>query len=133
MSANLNTMNPNPYPNPNGNPNPIDVFSRLAQTFADRRDADPGSSYVAKLFSKAPDAALKKVGEEATEFVMACKDAELESSAEDRDRVVAEAADVWFHMLVAMSRYDLTGADVLNELSRREGMSGIEEKASRPK
>ena len=115
------------------NANSTDVFARLAQTFASRNDADPASSYVAKLLSKAPDAALKKVGEEATEFVMACKDAELESSAEDRERVVAEAADVWFHMLVAMSRYDLTGAHVLAELARREGMSGIEEKASRPK
>ena len=110
-----------------------DVFARLSQTFASRKNADPESSYVAKLFSKAPDAALKKVGEEATEFVMACKDAELESSAEDRERVVGEAADVWFHMLVAMSRYDLTGNDVLAELARREGMSGIEEKASRTK
>ena len=109
-----------------------DVFERLAQMIASRKDADPASSYVARLLSKAPDAALKKVGEEATEFVMACKDAELESSAEDRERVVAEAADVWFHMLVAMSRYDLTGADVLAELQRREGMSGIEEKSSRP-
>ena len=113
--------------------NATEVFARLAQTFASRKDADPASSYVAKLFSKAPDAALKKVGEEATEFVMACKDAELESSAEDRARVVGEAADVWFHMLVAMSRYDLTGADVIAELARREGISGIEEKASRPK
>ena len=111
----------------------VDVFSRLAQTLASRRDADPANSYVARLFSKAPDAALKKVGEEATEFVMACKDAELESSAEDRERVVGEAADVWFHMLVVMSRYDLTGADVLAELARREGISGIEEKTLRPK
>ena len=110
-----------------------DVFERLAQMIASRKDADPVSSYVARLLSKAPDAALKKVGEETTEFVMACKDAELESRAEDRERVVAEAADVWFHMLVALSRYDLTGADVLNELARREGMSGIEEKASRPR
>ena len=110
-----------------------DVFARLAKTFASRKDADPASSYVAKLLSKAPDAALKKVGEETTEFVMACKDAEQEASTEDRERVVGEAADVWFHMLVAMSRYDLTGADVLAELARREGMSGIEEKASRPK
>lgn len=112
---------------------PGEIFARLAQTLTSRKDADPASSYVARLFSKAPDAALKKVGEEATEFVMACKDAELESSAEDRARVVGEAADVWFHMLVAMSRYDLTGADVLAELARREGISGIEEKASRPK
>ena len=110
-----------------------DVFERLAQMIASRKDADPASSYIARLLSKAPDAALKKVGEEATEFVMACKDAELESSAEDRERVVAEAADVWFHMLVALSRYDLTGVDVLNELARREGLSGIEEKAARPR
>ncbi len=112
--------------------NSTDIFVRLAQTFASRKDADPASSYVAKLFSKAPDGALKKVGEEATEFVMACKDAELESGAGYRQQVVKEAADVWFHMLVAMSRYDLTGADVVAELARREGMSGIEERASRP-
>ena len=72
-----------------------EVFERLAQMIASRKDADPASSYVARLLSKAPDAALKKVGEEATEFVMACKDAELESSAEDRERVVAESvADI---------------------------------------
>ena len=110
-----------------------DVFARLAQTIASRASADPTQSYVAKLMAKAPDAALKKVGEEAAEFIMACKDAELEASAEDRERVVGEAADVWFHMLVAMSRYDVGGADVLAELARREGLSGIEEKASRPK
>lgn len=112
--------------------NARDVFARLAQTFAARKAADPASSYVARLLSKAPDAALKKVGEEATEFVMACKDAELNSNTEDRQRVVGEAADVWFHMLVAMSRYDLTGEDVVAELARREGISGIEERASRP-
>ena len=110
-----------------------DLFARLAQTIASRAGADPTKSYVAKLMAKAPDAALKKVGEEAAEFIMACKDAELEASAEDRERVVGEAADVWFHMLVAMSRYDVGGADVLAELARREGLSGIEEKASRPK
>lgn len=70
--------------------------------------------------AKAPDAALKKVGEEAAEFIMACKDAEPDASADDRARVVGEAADVWFHMLVAMSRYDVGGADVLAELARRE-------------
>ena len=63
---------------------------------------------------------------------MACKDAELDASAEDRERVVGEAADVWFHMLVAMPRYDVGGADVLAELARREGLSGIEEKACGP-
>lgn len=113
--------------------NHAEVLLRLAQTLAARRDADPASSYVAKLFAKAPDAALKKVGEEAAEFIMACKDAEIETSEEDRDRVIGEAADVWFHMLVAMSRYDVSGADVLAELARREGLSGIDEKAARHK
>lgn len=108
-----------------------EVLSRLAQTLAARRGADPASSYVARLFTKAPDAALKKVGEEAAEFIMACKDAELQSGPDVRQRVVAEAADVWFHMLVAMSRYDLTGSEVLAELARREGLSGIDEKARR--
>jgi phosphoribosyl-ATP pyrophosphohydrolase len=108
------------------------VFARLAQTFAARKGADSANSYVAKLFAKAPDAALKKVGEEAAEFIMACKDCEVARSDDARAKVVGEAADVWFHMLVALSRYDVSGDDVLAELARREGMSGIEEKASRP-
>jgi phosphoribosyl-ATP pyrophosphohydrolase len=112
------------------------VFSRLARTFASRRDADPASSYVAKLLAKAPDAALKKVGEETAEFIMACKDCEIAASAESataRAKVIGEAADVWFHMLVALSRYDASGEDVLAELARREGLSGIAEKAARTK
>ncbi len=113
--------------------NHAEVLTRLAQTLAARRDADPANSYVAKLFAKAPDAALKKVGEEAAEFIMACKDAETAVSAANSKRVVSEAADVWFHMLVAMSRYDVSGADVLAELARREGLSGIDEQRSRPK
>ena len=114
----------------------VAVFARLARTFAARNGADAARSYVAKLLSKAPDAALKKVGEETAEFIMACKDYEVAASAESaltRDKVVGEAADVWFHMLVALSRYDVTGDDVVAELARREGMSGIEEKALRPK
>jgi phosphoribosyl-ATP pyrophosphohydrolase len=113
------------------NLNHAEVLSRLAQTLAARRDADPASSYVAKLMAKAPDAALKKVGEEAAEFIMACKDCEVAASADARNKVTSEAADVWFHMLVAMSRYDVSGADVLAELARREGLSGIDEKAER--
>ena len=109
------------------------VFARLAQTFALRKDADPASSYVAKLLSKAPDAALKKVGEETAEFIMACKDCEGAASDHSRAKVIGEAADVWFHMLVAISRYDASGDDVVAELAKREGMSGIEEKAARPK
>ena len=110
------------------------LFARLAQTFADRRGTDPALSYVAKLLAKAPDAALKKVGEEAAEFIMACKDCEVAASTEAtkaRANVIGEAADVWFHMLVALSRYDASGDDVLAELAKREGMSGIDEKASR--
>ena len=112
------------------------VFARLAQTFATREGSDPASSYVAKLLAKAPDAALKKVGEEAAEFIMACKDCEgatAAESAEARVKVIGEAADVWFHMLVALSRYDASGDDVVAALAKREGMSGIAEKASRPK
>lgn len=109
------------------------VFARLAQTFASRRDADPASSYVAKLLAKAPDAALKKVGEETAEFIMACKDCEVAASVDAQAKVIGEAADVWFHMLVALSRYDLSGDDVVAELASREGLSGIEEKAARSK
>lgn len=107
------------------------VFARLAAMMAERKGADPASSYVAKLFAKAPDGALKKVGEEAAEFIMACKDAEHTPDA--KDKIVSEAADVWFHMLVAMARHDLDGTDVLAELARREGLSGLDEKAARPK
>ena len=112
------------------------VFARLAQTFASRKGADPASSYVAKLLARAPDAALKKVGEETAEFIMACKDYEVAASTESAKahaKVIGEAADVWFHMLVALSRFDASGDDVVAELARREGMSGIEEKAARPK
>ncbi len=109
------------------------VFARLAQTFASRRGADPASSYVARLLANAPDAALKKVGEETAEFIMACKDCDVADSADRRAKVVGEAADVWFHMLVALSRFDASGDDVVAELTLREGRSGIDEKASRPK
>ncbi|MCZ2133962.1 MAG: phosphoribosyl-ATP diphosphatase [Burkholderiales bacterium] len=108
-----------------------DVLARLAQTIAVRSGGDPAASYVARLLARAPEAALKKVGEEAAEFIMACKDAEHGTEHGERARVVAEAADLWFHMLVAMSRYDVEGADVLAELARREGLSGLDEKAAR--
>lgn len=115
------------------NPDSTALFSRLTQTFAARSGTDPARSYVAKLLAKAPDAALKKVGEETAEFIMACKDCEGAASQHSRAKVIGEAADVWFHMLVALSRYDASGDDVVAELARREGMSGIEEKAARPK
>jgi phosphoribosyl-ATP pyrophosphohydrolase len=101
-----------------------DVLARLAATLASRRGGDPDRSYVAKLFHKGGDAILKKIGEEATETVMAAKDG-------DRARIVAETADLWFHTMVMLAHFDLSPADVIAELARREGVSGIDEKASR--
>ena len=101
-----------------------DVLSRIAATIEARRGADPASSYVAALFAKGDDAMLKKIGEEATETVMAAKDG-------DKIRIAAEIADLWFHCLVVLARHGLGPADVLAELARREGMSGHREKARR--
>jgi phosphoribosyl-ATP pyrophosphohydrolase len=96
----------------------------LAEVIETRRGGDPDKSYVARLFSKGTDAILKKIGEEATEVVMAAKDA-------DRKRIVGEVADLWFHCMVALAAFDLKPADVLAELERREGLSGLEEFAAR--
>jgi len=104
----------------NGN----DTLARLAGVIATRRGADPDQSYVARLFSRGTDAILKKIGEEATEVVMAAKDG-------DRQRIVGETADLWFHTLVALSHFGLGPAEVLAELERREGLSGLEEFALR--
>ena len=101
-----------------------DVLARLADVIESRRGGDPGTSYVARLLSRSPDAVLKKIGEEATETVMAAKDG-------DRARIVAETADLWFHCLVMLAQYDLSPADVLAELARREGLSGLDEFAAR--
>ena len=106
-----------------------DLLARLADKLETRLPANggnPETSYVAKLFSKGPDAALKKIGEEATELVMAAKDRQP-------DRIVAETADLWFHCLVTLIENGLRPEQVIAELARREGLSGIEEKASRPK
>jgi phosphoribosyl-ATP pyrophosphohydrolase len=100
------------------------VLARVAATIAARRGADPGSSYVASLFAKGDDAILKKIGEEATETVMAGKDG-------DPARITAEVADLWFHCLVLLARHGLSPADVVAELARREGTSGLAEKAGR--
>jgi phosphoribosyl-ATP pyrophosphohydrolase len=112
-----------------------DVLARLAAVIESRLPAaggDPQQSYVARLLHKGPDAFLKKVGEEATEVVMAAKDAEHGRGGEgSRARIVSEVADLWFHTLVALAYYGLKPADVLAELQRREGTSGIEEKALR--
>ena len=103
-----------------------DVLARVADAIAARREADPASSYVAALFAKGDDAVLKKIGEEATETVMAAKDG-------DKIRICAEVADLWFHCLVLLARHGLRPEDVLAELARREGTSGHAEKASRPR
>src|SRR3954453_8844788 len=101
-----------------------DTLARLAAVIDERRAADPAKSYVARLIAKGPDAVLKKIGEEATEVVMACKDG-------DRAKIVAEVADLWFHSMIALAQYGLAPADVLAELVRREGVSGLDEFAAR--
>ena len=108
-----------------------DVLAHLSAVIESRKPAaggDPETSYVARLLHKGPDAFLKKIGEEATEVVMAAKDAE---HGGPREKIVAEMADLWFHGMVALAHYGLSSADVVAELARREGLSGIEEKALR--
>ena len=101
-----------------------DTLARLAQVIEARRAGDPDKSYVARLFAKGTDAILKKVGEEATETVMAAKDG-------DPQKLVHEVADLWFHSMLVLAAFGLTPADVLAELERREGVSGLEEFAAR--
>jgi phosphoribosyl-ATP pyrophosphohydrolase len=108
-----------------------DTLKRLAEVIESRKPAnggDPEKSYVSRLFAKGDDAILKKVGEEATETVMAAKDARVDG---DASKVLYECADLWFHTLIMLSQFNLTPDDVLRELARREGVSGIEEKANR--
>ena len=104
--------------------NSADVLARLAAVIESRRGGDPEKSYVSRLLAKGEDAILKKIGEEATETVMAAKDGK-------RDQIIGETADLWFHCMIMLAHYNLTPADVLVELSRREGLSGIDEKAAR--
>jgi len=103
-----------------------DVLARLADTFEQRKSADPRDSYTAALLNAGSDAILKKVGEESIEFILAAK-------GDDNAHLIAEAADVWFHMLVLLSHKGLGPDDILSELNRREGVSGLEEKANRTK
>jgi phosphoribosyl-ATP pyrophosphohydrolase len=105
-------------------PTSNDTLARLAAVIESRRSGDPATSYVARLFGKGGDAILKKIGEEATEVVMACKDGE-------RAKIIAEMADLWFHSMLALSAHGLAPVDVLAELERREGSSGLEEFAAR--
>jgi len=111
--------------------NTFDTLMRLADVIESRKPAnggDPEKSYVARLLHKGPDAFLKKIGEEATETVMAAKDID---NGGDRAKLVNEVADLWFHSMIALAHYGLTPADVVDELARREGLSGLEEKALR--
>ena len=121
---------PAPAPTLAATPTPMlsqDLLARLAEVIESRKPAhggDPEKSYVARLFAKGPDAILKKIGEEATETVMAGKDA-------DPQKFIYEVADLWFHSMIALAHFGLTPADVLAELLRREGLSGLEEFALR--
>ncbi|MCW9077638.1 MAG: phosphoribosyl-ATP diphosphatase [Gammaproteobacteria bacterium] len=101
-----------------------DTLNKLAEVLEQRKQADPDSSYVAKLYDKGLDAILKKIGEEATETVMAAKDG-------DREKIVRETADLWFHCMVLLAHQGLHPRDVSRELERRFGLSGLEEKAGR--
>ena len=106
-------------------------LARLAAVIESRKIAnggDPEKSYIARLLHKGPDAFLKKIGEEATEVVMAAKDVD---HGADKGKILYEVADLWFHSMIALSHYGLTPADVVAELERREGTSGLEEKALR--
>ncbi|MBT8521885.1 phosphoribosyl-ATP diphosphatase [Polynucleobacter paneuropaeus] len=114
------------------------ALAHLADVVDQRRDAfkagqiDPKTSYTALLFSKGDDGILKKIGEEATEAVMAAKDTrQSQLAAEQQKRLVSEMADLWFHCLIALSQFGLRPEDVIAELDRRLGTSGIEEKAAR--
>ena len=120
------------------NTNNMDAIKRLADVVDARRadflagKADPDISYIAKLFSKGDDAILKKIGEEAAETVMAAKDSRFANLApEMQSKLVGEIADLWFHCFVALSQFNLRPEDVVAELERREGVSGISEKAAR--
>ena len=122
-------------------PSPLsqDALARLAAVIESRKTVhggDPDKSYVARLLQRGPDAFLKKIGEEATEVVMASKDLDQVLHAgldwtEAKGKLVGEVADLWFHCMIALAHYGLTPADVLAELQRREGSSGIEQKALR--
>ncbi len=104
----------------------MSFLDELANTLESRRGADPSSSYVAKLFNAGQDAVLKKIGEEATETILAAKSG-------DKQHLIRETADLWFHSMIMLAQAGLRPADVINELKRREGTSGLAEKVARAK
>ena len=108
-----------------------DALAQLAAVIESRlpqHGGNPEDSYVARLLHKGPDAFLKKIGEEATEVVMAAKDADFGG---DKSKIVGEVADLWYHCMIALAHYGLKPQDVMRELERRAGTSGLEEKALR--
>ena len=107
-------------------PGLYETLERIAATINERKHGDAAKSYVAQLFAKGDDAMLKKIGEEATETVLAAKSG-------DRLALVRETADLWFHSMIVLARHGVGPADVLAELHRREGISGVDEKAGRKK
>jgi len=107
-------------------PELYETLERIASTIEERKRSDPRKSYVAKLFAGGEDAILKKIGEEATETVLAAKSG-------DRLHLVRETADLWFHCMILLARHGLGPGDVLAEMHRREGVSGLDEKAARKK
>ena len=109
-------------------PDSLSALARVIESRLPQQGGNPDASYVARLLHQGPDAFLKKIGEEATEVVMAAKDAD---HGGDKTKIVCEVADLWFHCLIALAHYGLTPADVLAELDRRADTSGIEEKALR--
>ena len=121
--------------------NTTDTLHDLAKVLETRKPAnggDPETSYVARLLAKGPDAFLKKIGEEATETVMAAKDVDAAQATSNKAseailkaKLVGEVADLWFHSMIALTHYELTPADVVAELTRRIGLSGLDEKALR--
>ncbi len=109
-----------------------DSLNQLGRLLESRKGGDPETSYTARLLHKGSDAFLKKIGEEATELVMACKDADHDGQSEEsKAKIVYETADLWFHSMVALTHYGLSPQDVIAELDKRVGTSGLEEKASR--
>ena len=103
-----------------------EILARIAASINERKGGDPAKSYVAKLFAQGDDAMLKKIGEEATEVVLAAK-------GDDRLHLVREVTDLWFHCMIVLARHGLGPQDVIAEMQRREGISGIDEKAARKK
>jgi len=108
-----------------------DVLGKLAETLEQRKNADSSGSYVASLYAKGLDKILEKVGEEAFETVLAAKN--VASGADSRDALIYETADLWFHSLIMLTHLDIKPNEILEELARREGLSGLVEKANRTK